>query len=357
MKILLYISTMERGGAERVMSVLADEFFQKGHDVILLNDYGDHGVKGAYEVNREIKRIWLTDKNEGNFIAKNAMLMHKIRKVVREEKPDIMLAFLREPSIRMIFSTEGTKVKKYVSVRNDPNVDFVNEKRRAFFNWIYGKADGVIFQTREAMACYSDKVQKKAAVILNPVDRFFFCTKRKTETRNIVAMGRLDSVKNFHMLIDSFALIAGDFTDENLLIYGEGELRKELQTLIHEHGLEGRVLLPGVVDDAAEVLSSAKIFVLSSDHEGLPNALMEALAMGVPCISTDCPCGGPRELISSGENGMLVSTNNSAELAEAMRTLLQDADLRERLGLEAKERAKAFQTEEIVSQWENCFLT
>ena len=161
--------------------------------------------------------------------------------------------------------------------------------------------------------------------------------------------------KNHKLLIKAFSNIA-EQVDDNLIIYGEGDQRPELQALINELGLDERVLLPGVINNVVEATKDAKVFVLSSDYEGMPNALMEALALGIPCISTDCPCGGPQALINDGENGILIPVGDEAVLSGALKKLLGDADYANRLGRCAKERAQEFSPERIFAGWEDYIL-
>ena len=153
------------------------------------------------------------------------------------------------------------------------------------------------------------------------------------------------------MLIGAFAQIAKEFPNENLLIYGSGELKQNLQKLIENLNLQKRVFLMGTTDKVEEVLSKAKIFVLSSDYEGMPNALMEAMTVGLPCISTDCPCGGPKKLIKDKQNGLLVPCKNEGELALAMEKLLSSKNLAEEIGINARKTAQSFAHPIIFKQW------
>ena len=179
----------------------------------------------------------------------------------------------------------------------------------------------------------------------------FYHVKRAENPRNIITVGRLMTQKNHKLLIEAFSKIAKEFPDENLVIYGEGELRDTLETQSKKLGLEGRVKLPGATTNVAEKLSSAKVFVLSSDYEGMPNALMEAMAVGVPVISTDCPCGGPAMLIEEDSQGILVPCQNAEKLANALRLLLESQDLRLMVGESCKERALQFSPDIVFSQW------
>ena len=137
------------------------------------------------------------------------------------------------------------------------------------------------------------------------------------------------------------------------MIYGEGDKRGELEKLVEELGLKDRISLPGNIRNIADEMEKNSLFVLSSDFEGMPNALMEAMALGLPCVSTDCPCGGPRYLIKNGENGVLVPVGDADALAEAMKKMLHDEDLRIRIGNNARTIQTRLSPEKIYGQWES----
>ena len=211
-------------------------------------------------------------------------------------------------------------------------------------------ADGCVFQTEQAKAWFPESLQKKSAVIMNQVSDAFFSRPPAAERGEIAAVGRLSAQKNHALLIRAFSRLPD--TGDRLVIYGEGELRPALEALVEELGLSGRVLLPGQCDDVPRALGCAKLFVLPSDYEGMPNALLEAMALGLPCISTDCPCGGPASVIRSGENGLLVPTGDEEALSRAMAALLSDAERRRTLAENARQTAEGFRPDAVFRQWE-----
>ena len=260
------------------------------------------------------------------------------------------------PNIRILLGTLGMKVKKVVSVRNDPYKEYGAGIKRFLARIIFCLADGCVFQTEEAMDYFPKKVKKRSKIILNPIKEVFYQTEYSDVYSGIVSVGRLSPQKNHELLIRAFARIADSYPDEKLYIYGEGSLRKELQDLIVKLELQNRVFLPGSVMDVNVKLSQAKIFVLSSDYEGMPNALLEAMAVGVPVISTDCPCGGPRTVIENENQGLLVQVGDVEKMADALEKLLNDSYLRKQMSVAEKERAKDFRNDAIMPQWEQ-YLT
>ena len=167
----------------------------------------------------------------------------------------------------------------------------------------------------------------------------------------IVAAGRLDENKNHAMLIHAFSRIAGEYPNMQLVIYGEGELREQLTKLIKEKELEERISLPGSIDNVADEIGRAKIFALTSNTEGMPNTVIEAMVLGTPVISTDCPCGGPAMLINDGENGLLVPVGDAYALADAMRKLLADEGLAQKISENALKLADELDPEKVDREW------
>ncbi|RKW56659.1 MAG: glycosyltransferase, partial [Lachnospiraceae bacterium] len=200
---------------------------------------------------------------------------------------------------------------------------------------------------------FNKKIQYNSKIILNPVDPIFFESKRSENCKGIVTFGRLDKQKNHRLLIRAYAnLLKKDKELEELYIYGDGELRDELEKIIERKNLKNKVHLLGNVKDVAKILSSSKLFVLSSDFEGLPNVLMEAMACGTPVISTDCPCGGPRMLITNENEGILVGCNDSEGLEVAIKKLIYDKSALEEMSVATRNRAKSFESLKILKEWE-----
>ena len=168
----------------------------------------------------------------------------------------------------------------------------------------------------------------------------------------IVAAGRLDENKNHAMLIKAFAMIAEEFPEMRLVIYGEGESREKLEKLVAEKQLEERAALPGSVTDVAGHIEKARIFTLTSNTEGMPNSIIEAMCLGIPVVSTDCPCGGPAELIRDSENGLLVPVGEEKALAEALRRILRSPELEKKLGDNAVLIQKTMEPEKVCRLWE-----
>lgn len=348
-KIVLYITSMHRGGAERVMSILANSFADDGEEVVLVTDVPVLADEDNYALRDSIKCVCLKPKSK-TFALRNLERIKSLRKIIKNERADAVLSFLGRQNYRMLVATIGLKCRKCVSVRNDPNMEYGKTwLKRKIANILFGFADVCVFQTKDARKYFSKRIQKKSVIIINPIDDKFFKVNKAKNPKNIITVGRLESQKNHKLLIRAFSKISEQIGDEKLLIYGEGSLRGDLQDCIDKSGMTSRITLMGEASNIEKELAKAKMFVLSSDYEGMPNALMEAMAVGVPCISTDCPCGGPRELIKNGENGFLVPCGDTNEMSNCM-LRIDDEDL-DSIGENAKLSVKCYTTNEVFGRW------
>lgn len=350
MNVFFYINILAGGGAERVVANLANAFAEREHTVSVVTSYH---VKNEYITSNKVKRYVLENKkNENSFLGRNLCRIVKLRKLLIEYKPDVLIAFMAEPIFRSLIAACFLKTKVIVSVRNDPKQEYPSKIRRCLANLLFMKADGIVFQTKDAKNCFNTVIRKRSEIIPNQVNDIFYSVSRAKVKKDVITVGRLTKQKNQNLLIEAFDAIKEKIPD-NLVIYGEGNERYELEKIVNEKGLRARVFMPGNVANVETYLASAKLFVLSSDYEGMPNALMEAMAVGVPCISTDCPCGGPRAIIENGVNGLLVPVGNKKVLETAMEKVLLDSEYADKLGENAHKSAEAFRSNIIFQQWWN----
>lgn len=349
MKIAFYINAIHEGGAERVMVNLANEFADEGDEIILITSFKD---SWEYPYSDKIKRYILEDKPTINSkLKRNIKRVTSLRKILKIESPDCLVSFMAEPNFRAIVASLGLENKVIISVRNDPKMEYPGFIGEILAKSLLPLADGCIFQTTDAQKWFPKRLQKKSIIIYNAVKDEFFNTERDVEENTVVTCGRLEEQKNHKMLINAFELVVKEHKKAKLLIYGEGLLRNELLEMIANKGLNDNIKLCGNSDNIPEVLSKAEIFVLSSDYEGMPNALMEALAVGVPSISTDCPCGGPATLLENGYNGILIPVGDSNELASSLSHLLSSKQIAEDMGKRARLQSSKFIPSKIHKEW------
>ena len=348
-KILFYINTIDCGGAERVMTNLSRQFAKAGYSVIFATSYQ---VETEYKLPNSVTRLNIGDSSLNRTrIYKNILLLHRLRKIIKEEKPELLITFLAEPNIRGLLATMGLSTKTLISVRSIPEMEYRGAIRGLLAKLLLPRADGCVFQTKEAMKWFPKRLQKKSRVIMNPINSDYYDVVRNPQNNLIVTCGRLSEEKNYQMLIRAFSKVSNIIGDAKLFIYGKGNQEPELQMLIDELELSDKAFLKGQTNDVKVALSEADLFVLSSDYEGLPNALMEAMAVGVPCISTDCHCGGPREIIEDGINGFLIPVNEEEALVSAIINLLSDSQAKNMVSEKARDMARRFCEQEIFSEW------
>ena len=354
MKIVCYINKLAGGGAERVMSVLASGLAQRGHCVTIVVG---NSVSDEYPLDEQVERVTL-DQGSVPTSKKGAVIrtwrrLRKLRRICRERDADILVSFIRDANLRGILATRLSKTKSLISVRIDPKIGYRKRSAKLLAKFVYPMAEGCVFQTEDAQAWFAPKIQKKSRVIFNPIsDAFYSVEPAAMQEKRIVTCGRLDSQKRFDLLIDAFDKVCDDFPEYKLEIYGVGGEQNALQAQIDKLGRPDRIFLMGRSQDVPNAIKTASLFVLSSDYEGLPNALMEAMVLHLPVISTDCGGGGARALIEDGIDGIIVPCGDAEALANAIRESLSDSEAAKQRGEMAGMKAKHFSVESIVAQWE-----
>lgn len=347
MKIMFNISSMANGGAERVIANLSNYMVAK-HDITIMVNTDEYI---GYELKENIKVIAL-DKKRRNFVYRTFNRFINTVKIIKQEKPDIIISFLPVPSYRILLLKRFYKVPVIVSDRNNPAEEYKKFIHKILMRMTYKKADGFVFQTEEQKNYFTKKIQNNSIIIPNPIKDEFLEIVEREKQDIIINTGRLVPQKNQKMLISAFAETTKQNDNYKLKIFGEGPLKESLQQQIDELGIGKKVELCGVSKNIKKELEQAKVFVLSSDFEGMPNALIEAMATGLACISTDCPCGGPRELIEDGKNGILIPKNNKQVLQEKISLLISDDEIRKDLGENAKKVKEKLEISIIANRWE-----
>lgn len=355
-KIAFYCGSLIKGGAERVFVNLAEYFYREGYDVCMITQYKK---ENEYAISPGIERVLsdLTEAETGKSRVRNFFhRFHKLRRVLKTVRPDIVLTCTAKSNFMTMAASTFMKTKVVVSIVADPKMEYYTKAMRLIAKTYFRFADGIVFQTKEARAFFPKYIQKKSIILSNSLNPRFVRARYEGERKKeIVAVGRLDDNKNHEMLIRAFAQIADKFPEHRLTIFGEGECRRKLEDLIAEEGLSQRVFLPGVTADVAGDIEKAALFVLTSNTEGMPNTLLEAMALGLTVISTDCPCGGPRELITQGENGLLIPVGDTKALAGAMDCVLASPAEAEKMGQNAWKLQEKLKPEVTNQSWKNYF--
>ena len=352
-KYLFVIPSLSKGGAERVVSVLSSELTNQDREAVVVTHFF---AENEYPVDPKVKVICLSGLKEKDYRDRMSpfyllKLAKKLKKAILSEKPDYILPFLWTTCIRTDIALKTSSLKKKViqTVRNNPN-QFPRKKMMKKYRDKLVKCSRItIVQNEDQKKYFPEKFGDKIFVMPNPVSDSVFQIKRKLsdELFKIVAVGRLESQKNFPLLIRAVAELNKSRKNIRLDIFGEGSLREELQDLITKNGLDGIVTLRGRVNDYQTIYGDASAFVLSSDFEGMPNTLMEAMAVGLPCISTDCPTG-PSDIIQNEVNGLLIPVNGNTELQEAVKKLMDQPQKAAEMGVRAKESIKQKYSKDVI---------
>lgn len=341
---IIFIGTLSNGGAERVVSILAGKMAEKGMDVEILTYY-DAPV--SYKLHPQVKLTCVEKETGKGGKLQNILWLRKYF----ENNALVVISFLAPFNMLAIAANLYTGVPIIVADRNDPGKVPSNWILRKGRNLLYCFADRVIVQTKKNQQYFCNKIQKKSAVIYNPIhmDAYIGTALGTEKGKKIVSVGRLTAQKNQKLLIRAFAAILKNYPQHVLEIYGAGELKEELQSLSRELGIEEQVALPGNVSKVHDAIKTAEMFVLSSDYEGMPNALLEAMCMGLPCISTKV--SGATDLIEDHKNGILTEIGNQKELENAMLELLENQELAVKLGKNAADISRQLELSKIVDQW------
>lgn len=346
MKISFFIGSMRRGGAERVISILANDYCKKGWDVdvvLLLYNVVE------YELDSRVNVVDIT-KHDGGYIKNALFWLHGIRSYLKNRKPDRAVSFVGRINALVLTASIGLKLPVVVSERNDPKHDGRGKLMQWYCNRVYHRAKAIVYQNEHERSCFDKSLDKLGCIIPNPVN--VATTREAPLTPVVVTAGRLNHQKNQKLLVAAMALVREQCPQVKCRIYGEGGLRTALQKQIDELGLSQVVTLEGNVKDIHQRLAQCGVFALTSDFEGLSNALIEGMMVGLPCITTDYP--GARELIVHEENGLVVPMNDVNALAEAIIKLIKNENgCADTLAKQGQLSADRFRMDVVLEQWYN----
>lgn len=340
-KLTFITDTLSSGGSERVMSVLANELSKQYEvEIICLRSNSAYyqlssNVKVTYAinycgVNLFNKLLWLR-----RFIAANS----------------IVIAFMVPVYVFTLTSLMFSRHRIIVSERNDP--DAASHFRRIARKLLLWRAQAIVVQTQNIADKMPAYTKGKLSIIYNPISDKYTSGSALTGIKEnlIVSVGRLSPQKNQKMMIDGFKELLKHKPEYRLEIYGEGEIREDIENYINKSNLVGKVLLKGRCNELQHVYNKAKIFVLTSDYEGMSNAMIEALYVGLPVVTT--AVSGTEELIVNGENGIVVPIGDTTTYAKAMISILSDENKRQTMAQKAVFIKDKVETNSIMDKWIN----
>lgn len=357
-KLAFYIGSLHKGGAERVFVNLAEYFMSQGYQVVMVTQY-KHNSEEEYVLDKRIKRV-ISDitpqETTRSRIVNFFRRMNKLHNVWKTEQPDLVLSCVGKNNFMTIVTTMFSKTKPVVSVVGEAKEEYPNLLMKVLANLLFPYAAGVILQTERSRSFFSKRVGKTSVILPNSLNPAFIRPRFQGEReKRIVSVGRLDANKNHEMMIRAFANILPMYPEYTMTIYGDGELREQLQNLINSMGLEDKITLPGIIPNVADNIQKSALFLLTSYSEGISNALIEAMALGLPVIATDVPSGGTVELIQHNENGLIIPTGDQKDLEKAMNIILANSDFAEKLGRNACKIQERLAPDRVNEQWKQYF--
>lgn len=345
MKIGFLVDKVSFGGGERILKMLIDEFYKLGHTISIYswnNDWFSFNNVNGYSV------FILHDSPIG--LRKKFLAYKELKDIMLVTRPDCLIIFSLGLAEIGVWAAKHTGIPVVLSERVDPRYLPKSRIHRFLRLLVYRACNGIVFQTIEVQNYYSKTIQKRGIVIPNPImDDKLPTVNVRNSKKEIVAVGRLSHEKNYELLITAFSEL--NLSEYKLRIFGEGPLFCKLSRMIEAFGMQDRIFLEGQVDRVVDQIKNSDIFVLSSKYEGMPNVLIEAMSMGLACVSTDFSSGGARALIVHGENGMIVPTNNIEAMKNVILELVNDATLKQKMKINALKIRKTNSKERILPLW------
>ncbi|MGZ8941566.1 MAG: glycosyltransferase family 4 protein [Methylobacter sp.] len=361
MRILFLVSSLNAGGAERVATTLCNAWADRGYRVTLIPTFSGGG-QPFYKISDAVEVIYLAHIAEikRKSLGSYAKRLFALRRLIVERQPDVIISFMQQVNVAAIFASAFLRIPVIICERNDPS----SEPRSKFWEFAcqltYPYADILTVQT-EAVA---EKVMqiyprlRKIHSLPNPlpdgtlaIAKSGLSGRRKT----LLSLGRLSTQKQVNIIINAFSEVAPHFEEWDLHVYGDGSLKVEIEKQICDLGLHRRVFLKGLTTEPWQVMADADAFVMASKHEGFPNALLEAMAVGLPCVTFDCP-SGPREITDNGKYAMLVKLNDQIGLVTALKKIMSNEIFSIELGNQARKYILGrYRLSAALDKWDQLF--
>lgn len=346
-KVLFVIEQLSTGGAERVTAALVNNL--------------------CAQYKYEVHLVVLNKKNEKEYCLEENVIRHDLdvcsssiksivalRKLILKVNPSCVVSLgMTHTATKIVLAMHGIKIPIILSERNEPSRYSFLSKQWLMRQYCFSFCDGVVFQTESAKKYFTKNIQKKGIVIANPITDNLPEKYDGKREKILVNFCKLSKQKNLDLLLDAFKDISCIFPEYILKIYGDGPEKEHLQQKIIKNGMEQKIFLCGHSSNIHDEILKAAAFVSSSDYEGISNSMLEALALGIPTICTDCPAGGARETIENGYNGLLVPVRDKKRLVEAIKMVLEDECLAKKISYEGYKIRKQMDAKTISKQWDN----
>ena len=357
MKIVFLTNSIGFGGAEKMMAFVANSLCKRNHYVSILNfDTVAKEINSSLQtLDSKIRVIAYNGKKEGQ-IARLKKLIFAFQNISKSNA-DIIIGFTAFPNYvgRIVGSLKG--IPSIMSERGNPYITINKKNFHSLLELaVINQSKGGVFQIAEAKAFYGKKLQERAAIIPNPIfikEPINYIPFKERE-KTIVSVGRFDNYqKRYDIMIKAFSIFLKKHPDWTLKLYGDGPDKGKIQNWIVEEKVDANVRLMGISKNPMKDICKDGIFLITSDYEGISNSLLEAMAIGMPCVSTDSSPGGARMLIQDKKNGLLTEIGNPKSIANALCMFAENQELAISCGKKAREVIDRFEANKIIDSWEN----
>ena len=351
--ILFITQSLSFGGAAKMLSFVAESLAERGHNIYIANLKGTANVTDYERVLSEM----LSVRDFGGLSRKKQII--EIRKFAKEIHVDIIIGFTEIPNVvaKIVGFTLG--IPSVMSERGDPSKANLTKLKSRICRMMVNSSRGGVFQTEGAREFYGRGLQKRGVVIPNPIfiNGEIPCIDYNVREKSVVSVGRLDNYqKRYDVMLDAFKLFSDKHPEYVLKLYGKGGDEELIKSWVEEKNLTNKVIFMGLTTQPMQDICNAGMFLITSDYEGISNSLLEAMAVGLPCVSTDHTPGGARLLITDHENGLLAPVEDAQALADAMCEYAEKTDLAIRCGENAKDVVNRFAPQKIIDMWEDYLM-
>lgn len=351
MKILFVTGALGGGGAERVIVNLINNFENKGIRTTSLTVFSD---SMSYSIDERAKIVHLKTLKVP-FVNRMFSIAQLVYYIYRN-RPDAVISFVDQVNIltAVAFLFIYGKTKLVLSERNDPYAEPNSPQQRKIRDWAYKKADGIVYQTAGEMEYFKDIISTTVpqTVIENPIKPGLPTCQGNLESKVFIAAGRLYPQKNYKMMIDAFQkVVTSGHSDYMLHIYGRGEMETELNQYIKDKHMEENIYIKGFSNNIHNIMAKSAGYLLSSDYEGISNSMIEALAIGVPVVTTDYPSGGASMYVVDGETGYLVKCGDTETFASSINSIIENRKEAYTMGAKASAILRKLDSETISNKW------